>query len=131
MRTKILSFVLMAGTVVGCGSNPPPPPPMAAAPEPMPMAAPAPMGPMAGRYTGTADMNADMPRGCAKMTRPMTAIVRGTTVSFAGVRGMIGPDGAVMSRGRGAKLSGMATAAGMDVTLMKGKCTYHYMLTKA
>ena len=132
MRTKILTFILMAGTVVGCASNPPPPPPMAAAPDPTPAPAPAPTGPVAGKYTGTADQATDLPRGCAKMTRPVTVTVRpNNTFVLAGVRGSIGPDGTISSRGRGGSLSGSGTSAGLDVTATKGKCVYHYQLTHA
>ena len=132
MRTKILSALLLAGTVVGCASNPPPPPPMAEAPPPPPPAAPIAMGPMSGMYRGTADASADLPRGCARMTRPATVRV-GANNSFtlAGIRGMIGPDGAISSRGRGGSLSGSASATALDVNVMKGKCSYHYTLNKA
>ena len=131
MRMKLVTALLLAGTVVGCASNPPPPPPMAEAPPPPPPA-PMMMGPMAGMYRGMSDTT-DLPRGCAKMTRPAAVRVAGNnTFTLNGMRGMIGPDGAISSRPmRGGKLSGMATASGLDVTMMKGKCTYHYMLTKA
>ena len=133
MRTKLLTFLFMAGTVVGCASNPPPPPPMAMADTtPAPAPAPAPVGPMMGKYTGTADQGTDLPRGCAKMTRPVSVTVgRGNAFTLAGIRGMVGPDGTISSRGRGGSLSGSATGAGMDVTATKGKCTYHFMLTHA
>ena len=133
MRTNLLSFLLMAGTVVGCASNPPPPP-MAMA-EPAPVVAPpplAPFGPMAGKYSGTADQGTELPAGCAKMTRPVTATIgRGNAFTLAGIRGTVNADGAISSRGRGGSLSGTVTPGGMDVTATKGKCTYHYMLTRA
>ncbi|MBV8912571.1 MAG: hypothetical protein JOZ05_05960 [Acetobacteraceae bacterium] len=58
MRLKIAGVLLIAGTVVGCASNPPPPPPMAAAPEPAPAPAPPPppAAPVAGTYRGNADL---------------------------------------------------------------------------
>ena len=132
MRIKLLTAMLMAGTAVGCASNPPPPPMM-----PVAEAAPAPMapamaaGPMSGMYTGVADAGT-LPRGCAKMTKPVSVTVRpNNTFTLAGLRGMVGPDGAISSRGRGGSLSGSATSAGMDVTATKGRCSYHYMLTHA
>ena len=131
MKTKILTAMLLAGTVVGCASNPPPPPPMAeAAPMPAP-AAPA-MGPMAGMYRGMADSSAQ-PRGCAKMTRPTNVrVASNNTFTLNGMRGMIGPDGAISSRAsRGGSLSGTANAGALDVTMTRGKCSYHYTLNKA
>ena len=134
MRIKLLTVMLMAGTAVGCASNPPPPPmaPMAdATPAPAPMAPMASGGAMSGKYTGVADAGT-LPRGCAKMTRPVSVTVRpNNTFSLAGLRGMVGPDGTISSRGRGGSLSGSATGSGMDVTATKGKCSYHYMLTHA
>jgi len=131
MRIKLLTVALMAGTAVGCASNPPPPPmaPMAdMTPAPV---APVASGPMTGMYTGTADAGT-LPRGCAKMTKPVSVTVRpNNAFSLAGLRGMVGPDGAITSAGRGGSLSGSVTSAGMDVTATKGKCTYHYMLTHA
>ena len=133
MRIKLLTVMLMAGTAVGCASNPPPPPPMApmADATPAPAAPMASMGSMGGMYTGTADAGT-LPRGCAKMTKPVSVMVRpNNTFTLAGLRGMVGPDGTISSRGRGGSLSGSTTSAGMDVTATKGKCSYHYMLTHA
>jgi len=132
MRTKLITALLLAGTVVGCAGNPPPPPPMAEAPPPPPPPAPVMSGPMTGMYRGTADASADLPRGCAKMTRPATVrVAPNNTFTLAGVRGMIGPDGTITSRPmRGGSLTGMASPTGLDVNVTKGKCTYHYMLAK-
>lgn len=131
MRIKLLTVALMAGTAVGCASNPPPPPPMAPVADTTPAPAPVANGPMAGKYTGTADAGT-LPRGCAKMTKPVSVTVRpNNTFTLAGLRGMVGPDGSISSRGRGGSLSGSATSAGMDVTATKGKCSYHFMLTHA
>ena len=87
MRMKLLPFLLLAGTVVGCASNPPPPPPMAEAPaarrrRPLPSHS----APMAGIYKGMAELAADAPRGCAKMTRTQTSRVRGNSIVLTGVR---------------------------------------------
>ena len=133
MRTKILTALLLAGTVVGCATTPPPPPPMAEAPPPPP---PAPMmmsGPMTGMYKGMADTAAELPRGCAKMTRPVSVrVMANNTFTLNGARGMIAPDGTITSRAsRGMSLTGMASPTGLDITSMRGKCTYHYMLTKS
>ena len=131
MTFKLLPFLLLAGTVVGCASNPPPPPAPVADNTPAPEPAPPP-APVAGKYTGTADQSAELPRGCHKMTRPVSVTLRANnTFTLEGIRGSVGPDGAISSRGRGGSLSGSATPAGMDVTYTKGKCTYHYMLTHA
>ena len=129
MRLQIATILLVAGAVVGCASNPPPPPPMAAMPEaPPPPPPPAPAGPMAGAYKGMADLGADAPARCAKMTRAQTATVRGTTISLGGMRGKIGADGSVTPIGRSG-LTGTVNGNTADLTAMKGKCSYHYTLT--
>lgn len=133
MRTKLLTFLFMAGTVVGCASNPPPPPPMAEAPPPAPAPAPAPMGPMAGLYRGTPELAADAPASCAKMSRPVSVrVARNNTFVLGGMRGSVGPDGSVTSRGgRNMSMMGMASASGLEITQMRGQCSYRYMLTKS
>lgn len=132
MRTKFLTFLFMAGTVVGCASNPPPPPPMAEAPPPPPPA-PTVVGPVMGLYKGTPELAADAPATCAKMSRPVSVrVARNNTFTLGGMRGTVGPDGAITSRGgRGMSMMGTASASGLDVTQVKGKCSYHYMLTKS
>ncbi len=131
MRIKLITALLMAGTVVGCASNPPPPPPMAMAPAPAPMA-PAMTGPIDGMYKGMADLAADAPKGCAKMTRAQTVRVKNSAFSLMGVKATVGPDGAVTSMTRHmSSVSGTASGSGLDLMAMKGKCSYHYALTKA
>ena len=123
MRLKIATVLLLAGTVVGCASNPPPPPPMAAAPEPMPAAAPpAPMPPMAGMYRGSG--TAEGGKSC-RASKMQSARVRGNTIMVGGMRGMIGPDGMVTGR----NLSGSVMGNMADVTVKRGKCTYEYKMT--
>ena len=152
MRTKLLTFLFMAG-IAGCASNPPPPPPMpvtAAAP------APAPTGPVMGRYTGTVDENPNLPRSCTKIRRPVSVTVgRNSMFVLGGIRGTVGPDGTISSRGRisvpsgglrrgdtditssgatavsSASLSGSATSASMDLMLTRDNCTYHFTLNHA
>ena len=124
MRLKIAGVLLIAGTVVGCASNPPPPPPMAAAPEPAPAPAPAPAAaPASGTYRGTAELTSDQ-RGCRPMRGSVMARVRNNTITVAGMRGRIGPDGTVSGRG----LSGTVNGGTADVTVTRGHCTYHYTL---
>ncbi len=127
MRLKIASVLLLAGTVVGCASNPPPPPPPA--PEPMP--APAPMSPavsapMSGAYRGTAEL-AGSGRACHAPRGTQTARVRNNTVMLAGMRGQIGPDGSVTGRG----ISGTVNGGTADLTVMRGRCSYHYTLSSS
>lgn len=132
MRTKILTFILMAGTVVGCAGNPPPPPPMAAAPPPPPPA-PMAMGPFDGVYRGTPVLSAESPARCAKMNKPVTVRVgKNNAFTAMGLRGTIGPDGTVMASGRGKpSISGTASAGTINLTTMKGPCTYTTALSKA
>ena len=133
MRTKFLTVLLVAGTVAACASNPPPPPPMADAPAPPPAPAPMVSGPMAGVYKGTPDLTADSGPRCAKMTRPVAVRVTArNTFSLAGLVAKIGPDGAITAPAkRGQSLMGMASATGLDVTTVKGACTYKYSLAKS
>ena len=131
MRTKLVTALLMAGTVVGCATSPPPPPPMAMAPMTPP---PAPMmvGPVDGVYKGMAELATDAPKGCVKMTRTQTVSVKKSMFYMMGLKGMVGPDGAVTSTPRrGMSVMGTASGTGLDLTAMKGKCSYHYMLNKA
>ncbi len=132
MRLKIATFLLMAGTVVGCASNPPPPPPMAMAPEPAPMPAPAPMmGAMDGMYRGTAELSPDAPRRCRKMGAT-TARVRNGMITMGGMSGRVGPDGAIMASGRrGGGLTGTVSNGVADITTNRGGCSYHYTLNHA
>ena len=126
MRLKLITGILLAGTVVGCAGKPPPPPaPMA---EPAPAAAPAPMaqGPFDGTYRGTPQLSADSPASCRKVTRPVTVrVAKNNTFSMMNQRGSIGPDGTVTSRARrGMGMTGNATNSGLTLTTMDGRCTY-------
>lgn len=124
MRLKIAGVLLIAGTVVGCASNPPPPPPMAAMPEPTPAPAPPPMAsPASGTYRGMAELTSDQ-RGCRPMRGSQMARIRNNTITVAGMRGRIGPDGSVSGRG----LSGTVNGGSADLTVTRGRCTYHYTL---
>ena len=130
MRTKLLTFMLLAGTVVGCSSNPPPPPPMTEAPPPAPPA-PAARGPVDGMYKGMAELASDAPKGCVKMTRDQTVRVRNNSFVLNGIKATIAPDGSITApTRRGSSVSGTASATGLDLTSMRGKCSYHYTLTK-
>jgi len=124
MRLKLAGVLLIAGTVVGCASNPPPPPPMAAMPEPAPAPAPPPpAAPMAGTYRGTAELTSEA-RGCHAMRGSQTARVRNNMITVAGMRGRIGPDGSVTGRG----LFGTVNGGTADLTVTRRHCTYHYTL---
>ena len=130
MRVKLITALMIAGTVVGCASNPPPPPPMAMTPPPPPPA-PVAMGPVDGMYKGMAELASDAPARCAKMTRAQTVRVRRNSFALMGLRGTIGPDGTVTSpTRRGMSLTGTASPTGLDLMAMKGTCSYHYTLTK-
>lgn len=133
MRAKLAMFLVLAGGVAGCASNPPPPPPMAMAPEPAPMAAPAPMpaGDMAGTYRGTVEASADNGPRCRKMAPTATARVRGNTVTMGSTRVTVGSDGALSGGRRGPKVTGTLANGTLDATTMVGQCSYHYTLNKA
>jgi len=123
MRLKIAGVLLIAGTVVGCASNPPPPPPMAAMPEPTPAPAPPMAAPASGTYRGMAELTSDQ-KGCRPMRGSQMARIRNNTITVAGMRGRIGPDGSVSGRG----LSGSVNGGMADLTVTRGRCTYHYTL---
>ena len=131
MRNKFLMSILMAGTVVGCASNPPPPPPMAAAPAPMPAPAPMMMGPVDGVYRGMAELAADAPRSCRKMTKMQTVRVRNNAFVMGKTKVTINPDGSLTAAGRNASMINGTGNNGLDFTSMQGKCSYHYTLNKA
>ena len=133
MRVNLVTFLLLAGTVVGCASNPPPaPPPMAMAPEPAPAPAPMMSGPADGVYKGMAELAADAPRRCHKMTATQTVHVRHGAFMLGGMRGKVGPDGGVMAPARhGMSLAGTVNNGTLDVTTMSRGCGYHYSLTRA
>ena len=131
MRIKIITALLLAGTVVGCASNPPPPPPMAEAPPPPPPA-PMVMGPVDGLYKGMATLADGAPRGCAKMTRAQTVRVRANSFVLMGVKATIAPDGTITApTRRGTSVMGTATPGALSVTAMKGKCSYSYAMSKS
>jgi hypothetical protein len=122
--------MLLAGTVVGCASNPPPPPPMAAVPPPAPPA-PVMVGPVDGKYSGMAELTADSAPRCAKMTRKQYVTVRHNSF-IIGVKATIAPDGTVTATARrGNNVAGTASGTGLDLMVTKGKCVYHYTMTKA
>ena len=130
MRMKLLTALLMAGTVVGCASNPPPPPPPVADATPPAPPPPASVGDVSGVYRGMADLADGSGPRCAKMTRAQTVRVRNNAFTLMGVRATIGPDGTVTSTGRGGSITGTASGTGLDLTTMRGRCNYHYTLTK-
>ena len=136
MRSKLAMFLVLAGGVAGCASNPPPPPPMAMAPEPAPMPAPAP-APMAsdgmvGTYSGTVEAGADNGARCRKMGSSATARVRGNGFTLGGMRGRVAPDGTITSAARrGGSMTGTLANGTLDATETMGRCSYHYVLNKA
>lgn len=130
MRMKLLTALLMAGTVVGCASNPPPPPPpVAEAPTPPPP--PPSVGDVSGTYRGMAELADGSGPRCAKLTRAQTVRVRNNAFTLMGLRATIAPDGSITSTGRGGSVTGMASGTGLDLMTMRGKCNYHYTMTKA
>jgi hypothetical protein len=128
MRTKVLTFALLAGTVVGCASNPPPPPPMAAAPPPPPPAQPIPTGPMAGLYRGQPSLQAESTGRCTRYTKPLAVrVLNNNTFTIMGMRATVGPDGSVTGR----NITGKAENGIINVTATRGTCVYATELTKA
>ena len=129
MRSKFLATLLIAGTVAACASTPPPAPMMAEAPPPPPPPAPVMMGPMSGVFRGTAELAADAPKSCHKMSAHQTVRVRNSMFYMAGLHAKIGPDGMVTAPKRhGTSLTGTASDGALDLMLMQGKCSYHYTL---
>ncbi len=135
MHTKLAMFLVLAGGVAGCASNPPPPP-MAMAPEPAPMAAPmtpAPMmsSSMAGRYTGTVEAASSNRRSCRRMGPTASATVRGRSITMGSVRAVASRTGALSGVRRGAKVTGTMSGDTIDAMATIGRCSYHYVLNKA
>ena len=134
MRTKLAMFLVLAGGVAGCASNPPPPP-MAMAPEPAPMAAPAPAPMMSsgmnGMYSGTVEASADNGPRCRRMAPTASARVRGRNITMGGMRVIAGRDGSLSGARRGPKVTGTIANGTIDATTMIGRCSYHYVLNKA
>jgi len=79
--------------------------------------------PASGTYRGTAELASDQ-RGCRPMSGSQMARVRNNTITIAGMRGRIGQDGTVTGRG----LSGTVNGGTADLTVTRGRCTYHYTL---
>ncbi len=131
MRLNLAMFLLAAGTLAGCASNPPPPAPMAAAPEPAPMPAPAPMmSSVDGLYRGTSSY-VGRHHGCARAGAVSTR-VRNNVFVLQGIRARVGADGSVSSMSRrGGMVSGMVSNGSMDVTTKAGRCSYHVVATHA
>lgn len=126
MRLNLAMFLLAAGTVAGCASNPPPPAPIASAPEPAPMPAaePAVMS-MDGVYKGTAEAVGRLGRGCARPGAVSTTVRRNVFV-LKGIRGRVSADGTVHNASRrGGMLTGTLSNGTMDVTTKAGRCSYH------
>ncbi len=132
MRLNLAMFLLAAGTLAACGSNPPPPAPMASMPEPAPMPAPAPaMMSMDGTYRGTSEAVGRLGRGCARPGAVSTTIRRNVFV-LKGIRGRVNADGNVsnMSR-RGGTMTGTLSNGTLDVTTKAGRCSYHIVANHA
>ena len=131
MRAQIAMFLLAAGTVAGCASNPPPPAPMAdmtpAAPAPAPMT----MGPVDGTYKGMAEAEGTLGRGCAKPGAVTTRIHNNTFV-IKGIRARVNADGTIsnISR-RGGTVTGTINNGALDVITKAGRCSYHITATNA
>lgn len=132
MIAKLAMFAVVAAGVGACASNPPPPPPMAMAPEPAPMAAPAPMrmSGVEGVYRGTSEASGTLARGCRAPGPVTVRVLRNNTFTALGMRGRIGPDGAIASAGRGSALSGNVQGDTMTVSTT-GRCAYNVVATKA
>ena len=133
MRAQIAMFLVAAGTIAGCASNPPPPAPMAMDPAPMAPMTPAPVmaGAVDGMYRGTAEAAGTLGRGCAKPGTVSTR-VRNNTFVLKGIRARVNADGTVsnISR-RGGTVTGTINGGTMDVTTTAGRCSYHVTATHA
>ncbi len=132
MRAQIAMFLIAAGTVAGCASNPPPPAPMADMTPVAPMApAPVTMGPVDGTYTGMAEADGTLGRGCAK-AGAVTTRVRNNTFVIKGIRARVNADGTIsnISR-RGGTVTGTLANGAMDLMTKAGRCSYHITATHA
>ena len=132
MHVKLAIFTVVAITVAGCASRSPPPPPMLAmeAPPPPPPA-PVMAAPVDGMYRGPVMSTDDSRPRCRKMPATAQTRVRNNTFNLGGMRGRIGPDGAVTMAGRrGTTMTGMLANGTLDVTTMSGSCGYHYTLAR-
>ena len=133
MRATLAMFLLAAGTVAGCASNPPPPAPMAMAPEPAPMPmtqAPMMSGSMTGIYRGTSEAAGTLGRRCRRPGPVTVRVARNNTFTVLGIKGRISPDGTVSGMRRGPSLTGTVSNGSMDVTT-GGRCHYHVTATHA
>ena len=130
MRIQLVAFAILAGSVAGCASPPPPPPPIVAvepAPAPPPPVA---AGPIDGMYKGAAVKTDDSGPRCRRVPATATTRVRNNAFVLGGVRGRVGPDGAVTAASpRGPKMTGTLSGGTLDVTTMTGPCGTHYTLT--
>ena len=78
-----------------------------------------------------ADLGSDSGPRCAKMTHTQTVRVRNNVFVLMGVRATIGPDGTVTAASRrGVSIAGTVSPTGMDLMTSRGKCSYHYQLSK-
>ena len=134
MAAKYALFAVLAAGVAGCASNPPPPPPMAMAPEPAPVTAPPPpparVSGVEGVYRGQSEAAGTLARGCRAPGPVTVRVLRNNTFTALGMRGRIGPDGAISSTGRGSSLSGNVQNGTMTLTT-SGRCAYTVNATKA
>lgn len=133
MRAQIAMFLIAAGTVAGCASTPPPPAPMAdMTPAAAPMApAPMMMGSVDGTYSGMAEAEGTLGRGCAK-PGAVTTRVRNNTFVIKGIRARVNADGTItnISR-RGGTVTGTINNGAMDLLTKAGRCSYHVTATHA
>ena len=134
MTAKYALLAILAAGVAGCARNPPPPPPMAMAPEPVPMTAPEPaparMSGVEGVYRGTSEAVGTLARSCRAPGPVTVRVLRNNTFTALGMRGRIGPDGAISSTGGASNLSGNVQNGTMTLTT-SGRCAYTVNATKA
>lgn len=132
MRVNLGVFMIVAGTIAGCASTPPAPPPMVAMEAPPPPApAPVMATPVDGTYRGPVMSTADSRPRCRKMPAVASTRVRNNVFTLGGMRGRVGPDGAVtMAARRGTTVSGMLANGSLNVTTMSGGCGYRYTLAR-
>ena len=137
MNVKYALFAVLAAGVAGCARNPPPPPPMAMAPEPAPVAAPASapartssVGSVEGVYRGTSEASGTLARTCRAPGPVTVRVLRNNTFTALGMRGRIGPDGAISSTGSDSTMSGTVQNGTMTLTT-SGRCAYTVNAAKA
>ena len=122
MRLKIAGVLLAAHGRWLLAAIRRPPPPMAPCLSRLRLRRRRRVAPTSGTYRGMAESSSDGGSACRAPRGTQTARVSNNTITVAGLRGNIGPDGTITGRG----LSGTVNGGTADLSVRRGRCTYHY-----